>query len=155
MSKTIRIFAPLSVLLAFAVALSACQTVAGLPPYDAAAAQRTAELKVETRELMRKSGERYSRHASEVEGLTRRIETAYELAAAAPNNKLVAQQWAIMKNPDGALYGGFVKRWKENGTIKEAFRHEIAAQVEEGFDLILCLETAKRQPVQCNSGGAT
>jgi hypothetical protein len=152
MSRSIRIFAPFGLFFALVVALAACQTARGLPPFDPAAAQRTAELKVETRDLMQKSGERFSRHASEADELTRKIDTAFELAAASPNNQLIAQQWAVMKNPEGALYGGFVKRWKESGTVNAAFRDEMTAQVGQGFDLILCLENAKRQPIQCDTG---
>ncbi|MGH6923588.1 MAG: hypothetical protein ACRED5_07595 [Propylenella sp.] len=154
MRRAIRVLAPLGLLLACAVALSACQTaLRGLAPFDPLAVQRTAEIKVETESLMRQSGERFSRHASEVDDLTKKVEAAFEVARATPNNQFVAQQWAIMKDPEGGLYGGFMKRWREGGTIGDAFREEKTAQIARGFDLILCLENAKRQPIQCDTGG--
>lgn len=154
MTRAVRTFLPVGLLLAAVVMLAACQTATGgLGAYDPSAAERTATLKVETRNLMQKSGERYARHASEVEALTARIETAYELAAASPNNQLVAQQWAILRNPEGALYGGFVERWRESGTLGAAYREQKTEQVAAAFDLILCLENAKRQPLQCGGGG--
>ncbi len=145
----------LGFLLAVAMVVSACQTATrGLPQYDPTAVQRTAELKVETRNLMEQSGQRYSRHASDVEALTLRIEQASAAAATMPDNQLIVQQWAVLKNPDGALYGGFAKRWKEKGTVNKAFREEMIGQVAAGYDYILCLERAKLQPVQCSTGAA-
>ena len=153
MSKVSRAFAPLSLLFVIALGLAACQTqqLRGLAPYDPAAAQRTAELKVASVNLIAKSGERFSRHAAEVSSVTAAMDTAYELARATPGNELVTQQWEIMRNPEGALYGGFIKRWQANGTVSAAFREEITPQIAAAFDLMLCLENAKRTPMQCGA----
>lgn len=152
--KKISAFVPLSLLLACAVALSACQSgrAGKLGSYNPQAHQQAAELKVETVNLMAKSDEPYARHAAAVEALNTKIQTAYELAASTPDNELIVQQWAIMKDPERDLYGGFAKRWKASGRISDTFREEITVQVSQGYDYILCLEVAKRSPGKCTPG---
>ena len=148
-----RSFAGAGVLLAIAFVLAACQTMR-IAPADPAALQAAAELKVETLALMAKAGEPFAQHRAEVEAVTGKMNTAYELAAATPNNELVTREWAVMRDPERDLYGGFVKRWETSGKIGRAFREEASAQVSEGFDYIICLEQAKRSGTECPAGAA-
>jgi hypothetical protein len=151
--RIVRSIFPAGVMLVWAVLLSSCQTTR-IADADPAALQAAAALKVETVALMAKAGEPFAQHRTEVEAVNARMATAYELAASTPNNELVAREWAVMRDPERDLYGGFVKRWQANGTIGRAFREEAAAQVAEGFDYIICLEQTKRSGAACATGVA-
>jgi len=148
-----RSFAGAGLLLAIAFVLAACQTMR-IAPADPAALQAAAGLKVETLALMAKAGEPFAQHRAEVEAVTGKMNTAYELAAATPNNELVTREWAVMRDPERDLYGGFVKRWEISGKIGRAFREEASEQISEGFDYIICLEQAKRSGADCPAGAA-
>ena len=148
-----RSFASAGLWLAIAFVLAACQTMR-IAPADPAALQAAAELKVETLALMAKAGEPFAQHRPEIEAVTGKMNTAYELAAATPNNELVTREWAVMRDPERDLYGGFVKRWEASGKIGRAFREEASVQVSEGFDYIICLEQAKRSGADCPAGAA-
>jgi len=151
--RYVRFFAPFAILLAAAIVLSACRTAATISDYSPEAHQKAAELKAETLALMTKSDEPYARHRAEAEALTTKISAAYEVAASTPRNELVTQQWAVMKDPERDLYGGYVKRWQASGRISAAFRDEMLPQVSQAFDYILCLEVAKKSGGQCVAGG--
>jgi hypothetical protein len=151
--RIMRSIFPAGLLLAWAILLPSCQSMR-LAPADPAALQAAAALKVETLALMAKAGEAFSQHQAEVDAVSARMNTAYELAAATPSNDLVTREWAVMRDPERDLYGGFVKRWQANGKIGKAFREEASAQVSEGFDYIICLEQAKRSGADCPAGGA-
>jgi hypothetical protein len=151
--RIVRSIVPAGLLLAWAILLSSCQTARIASP-DPAALQEAAALKVETVALMAKAGEPFSQHQEAIDAINTRMTTAYELAASTPNNELVAREWAVMRDPERDLYGGFVRRWRTNGTVGRAFREEAAAQVAEGFDYIICLEQAKRSGAACATGVA-
>jgi hypothetical protein len=150
MVSLIRCLRPVGFVLAWAILLTACQSI---NKYDREAHQDAVILKIETLALMAKSGEPFAVHASEVEALNGKIDAAHEMARSTPNNDLVAREWAIMRDPDRDLYGGFVKRWQTSGKISPPFREEMVAQVSEGFDFIICLEAAKQSGERCATGG--
>lgn len=153
--RTVRSFAALGFLLAWAVFLSSCQT-GGLTvsAYDPAAHQNAIVLRNEAVALMAKAGEPFAQHKAEVELLNAKVEAAYQVAASTPRNELVAREWQVLKDPERDLYGGFIKRWQTSGALRTVFREEASAQVTEGFDLIICLEAAKKSGGQCATGGA-
>jgi hypothetical protein len=150
--KVIRSFTSLGVLLAWALVLSGCQAIK-ISAYDVVAHQNAILLKAETLALMATSSEPFSQHKPEVDALNLKIELAYQTAAAAPNNQLVAREWQILKDPERDLYGGFVKRWEASGKLSNAFREAVTTQVGEAFDLIICLEAAKKSGGLCTPGG--
>ncbi len=141
----IRSLAALGVAIALAAALSACRTSKEETyDFDPAAHQRAVELKSKALALMTVSGEAYSRHRADVEAVSGEMDEAFALSAAAPDNAVVAAEWSAMKDPAGALFGGFVRAWQASGSVGQAARDEAIVRVTLRFDYILCLEAAKR-----------
>ena len=142
-------------LLAPLAALPACAPIS--PPYNPAVQSNTASLKTDTLALLDSAGDPYADHAAQADALTARIEAAASVAAGTPQNALAARQWAVLRDPDRALYGGAIKLWRTQGTLGPAFRDQKKIQIGRAFDYILCLEANKRQAQSCGDvqgGGA-
>jgi hypothetical protein len=137
--------APLALVLAVATVVSACRTgKENTYNFDPAAHQRAVELKARALGLMMVSHEPFGRHSGDADNLNAEMEKAHELSVAAPDNHVIAAEWAAMKEPGGDLYGGFVRRWQASGAVDEATRATAVDRVTVRFDYILCLEAAKR-----------
>jgi hypothetical protein len=145
-------FARLARLFALASVLSGCTPLIGA--YSDEAYKNATSLKAETLALMDKSGESFVTHKSEVDAVTTRISAAYEYSAGLPSNQLSAQQWQILRNPDGNLYGAFVRRWQSSGRISPAYRTEKKIDIAEAFDYIICLEANKKESRPCSAARA-
>ena len=104
--------------------------------------------------LVDKSTRPYTASRKDIEGVTTKINAAYEFAAGMPYNQLAAQQWQTLRDPDGTLYGAFLRVWKQEGTIGAGFRKEFKGQLGEAFDYIICLEANKQAPKPCASANA-
>lgn len=135
------------IVLLWAVALAACAPL--IAEYSLEAYRNATTLKAETVALIDKSTEPYSRHAEAAEALSVRIAAAHEFAAGLPANQISARQWALMRDPDRALFGGFVRFWRSSGTVSPAFRDEYRGQISEAFDYIICLEANKQSRARC------
>ena len=80
------------------------------------------------------------------EALMLRVEQAYEYAKGIPKNENSTQQWRILKDPDRNLLGGFMKRWKGDDTLGEAFiKNAREDLVGPAFEEIIRLESGKIQ----------
>src|SRR5262245_11648570 len=108
--------------------------------YSLDAYKSATTLKAEVAALVDKSDDDYASHAAEVDTLSIKIDAAYEFAAGLPNNTISTQQWQLMRDPEGGLYGGFVRVWKEKGMTSAFYRKEKKKQLEAAFDYIICLE---------------
>ena len=142
-------------LLAPMAVLPACAPVSA--PFNPAVQSNTASLKTDTLALLDRAGDRYARHAAEVDALTARIDAAAAVAASTPQNTLAARQWDVLRDPDRALWGGTIKLWQAQDTLGLSFREEKKIQVRRAFDFILCLEANKQQAQSCGDlqgGGA-
>lgn len=134
----------------------ACAPVA--PPPNPAAQVAAASLKAQTLSLLDVAGDPYANHAAEVDALTARIDAAASAAAADPLNTVSARQWAVLRDPDRALYGGTIALWRSQGALSPAFRDQKKIQIGRAFDYILCLEANKRRATACGQiveGGAS
>jgi hypothetical protein len=132
--------------------LSACTPL--IAPFDATAYENATTLKAQTLALMDNAKDPYSRHRSEVEGPgghTARMNGAYEYAAGLGSNEISAQQWAVLVDPEGALYGHFIHRWQDEGKLGEVFIAEFKGLVSDAFDEIICLERNKDASVKCST----
>ena len=139
-----------------ALLISVC--VAGCTPliagYSLDAYKNATSLKAETQALVDDSAEPYAQHATDVKNLQVKLNSAYEFANGIPKTQLSAQQWKIVADPDGALFGGFIKTWKKEGTTGEAYRTDKKAQIGQAFDFIACLEVNKQEAESCTPPGA-
>src|SRR5689334_11108731 len=79
--------------------LAACTTGLVPPPYNAVAHQNAVQMKVDTLNLIDKSGQKYAANASAVDGLTARYAAAYEAASKNPSDKAVTDAWLIIRGP--------------------------------------------------------
>ena len=113
-------FLHLVALLALVTAtLSVCGPT--ISQFNATAYEQATSLKVESLALMEEAAQPYDEHASEVRALQRRLEKAHEFAKGRLNNKISAQQWKILIDPNGNLLGGFLQRWKNDSSLNETF----------------------------------
>ena len=129
-------------MLIFAVMLSACSSL--IAPYNETSYRYATSLKPEAMRLMKRATEDYSEHAAEAEALMLKVEQAYEYVAGLPKNDESAGQWKLLKNPDGNLLGGFIKRWQEEGKLSKAFVNNVREDlVGPAFDAIIALESLK------------
>jgi len=127
--------------------LSACTPL--IANYDAESYKTATTLKAETQALIDKSADTFETRRTEIERTTTKINAAYEYAAGLPSNQLTAQQWDILRDPNGNLYGAFVRLWRKNGTVGAVFRSEMRQQIGAAFDTIICLEANKKEARPC------
>lgn len=131
------------------LSLSGCAPL--IADYSLEAYKNATTLKAETQALIDKSNDTYNSHAKEVDALTTKINAAYEFAAGTPYNQLSAQQWQILRDPNGALYGAFIAEWKQRTRIpKPKAREDIKHLIGEAFDEIICLEANKQTLTTCS-----
>jgi hypothetical protein len=128
--------------------IAACSTLP-VGEYSLEAYKNATSLKAETLALIGRSTESYSTHVEEIEALNVRIDAAYEFAAGTPNNQISAQQWLILRDPDGDLYGLFLSYWRQRGQLAPAMSEQLGAQIGEAYDYIICLEANKQAQTSC------
>ncbi len=133
--------APLGILL---LALAGCAP--SIAPFSEHAYEQAVSLKVESLALMETATEPFDDRRDEVETLRKELEKAYEFAQGRPKNEISARQWAILKDPDRNLLGGFLTRWEAQGSLSPVFVTEAQRLVADAFDTIIGLESGKVRP---------
>lgn len=142
MSLIVQSRAKALVLVTISLLYVACSSL--IATYNETSYQYATSLKPEALMLMDKATENYVDHADEVEALMLRVEQAYEFVAGIPKNSESAGQWKILKDPDGNLLGGFMRRWKSNRTLGATFIKDVKEDtVGPAFDSIIMLESLK------------
>jgi hypothetical protein len=131
-------------ILLLALAISGCSSFTS--KYDEIAYEQATALKVDSLALMDKANEPYSIHEDAIQELVVKVDKAYEYAKGRPKNEIITQQWSIIKDPNRNLLGGFLKRWKEKGTLSDIFIKEAKGNVALGFDQIIGLESGLIKP---------
>jgi hypothetical protein len=139
----------IALLFSLVFALAACDPL--ISPFQEQAYENATTLKAQSLALIAKSGEPYSSHREAVEKLLVDVDAAYEYADGLPKNEVVSKQWDILRNPDGNLLGGITRRWRSSGTLRPFFREEVAIQVGDAFDTIICVEINKREASVCEN----
>jgi hypothetical protein len=125
---------------ALALGLGACSTISH---YDQAAYEHAVNAKVDALALMKKAIGSYDAHQKEIESLLTELDKAYEYDRGRPLNVITVAEWNILRDPEGNLFGGFLKVWKEKGSLDPTFVAEKKAQIAEAFDQIIQLESGK------------
>jgi len=142
----------LALLSALLLLLVGCGSL--IADYSLDAYKNATTLKAETAALIDKSNEPYDNHANAVDDLTTKINAAYEFAAGLPSNQISAAQWQILRDPNGKLYGGFLRRWR-TGPLSTAYRADKKRQINRAYDYIICLEANKKEPTVCPVAATT
>lgn len=131
-----------------ALVLAGCQQLIG--DYSLEAYKNATMLKAETAALVDKSSQPFASVVKDVDAHTTKLNAAYEYSAGLPNNQLSSQQWKILIDPNGGLYGEFLNNWRTNRTTKPFYREEKKKQLNRAFDEIICLEANKQESKKCS-----
>lgn len=126
-------------------ALASCSTIS---TYDQAAYEHATSAKVDTLALMDKATGNYGDYQKDVDAVTTVLEKAYEYDLGRPKNSITAAQWKILLDPDRNLVGGFLKTWKNKGSLSPTFVTEKKKQIGDAFDQIIGLESGKLKPTK-------
>jgi hypothetical protein len=122
--------------------LAGCSTIA---KYDQAAYEKATASKAEALALMDKATESYSSHRREAEEVALTIEKAYQYDLGRNQNSETIRMWEILKSPEGNLFGGFLRRWKQKDSFKPDAVTLKKPDIAEAFDQIIGLEIGKRR----------
>ena len=122
--------------------LFACSTIA---TFDQVAYDKATGAKAEALALMGKATDSYSAHVKEIEAVSLTIDKAYEYDRGRMLNAITVQQWQILRDPDRNLFGGFLRRWREKGSLRPDYIAEKKPDIAEAFDQITGLEIGKRK----------
>jgi hypothetical protein len=114
-----------------------------IAPYRPEAYEKATSLKVDALNLMDKATEPYAQHQAAADTLRSNLDKAYEDAKGIPQNEVATQLWAILKDPNRNLLGGFLAKWQKESVLKKPFIDEIKVQVGDAFDKIIALESGK------------
>jgi hypothetical protein len=120
--------------------LAACNTIA---TYDQAAYEHATAAKVDALALISKATGDYESHLKDIEALQNQLDKAYEYDAGRPLNRQTIDQWNILLDPNRDSLGGFLKEWKESGSLKPVYVMRKKAQIGKQFDQIIGLESGK------------
>jgi hypothetical protein len=126
----------------FLLAAASCDPL--IATYNVKAYENATSLKAEASIVMKKATEPFSDHEAAVEKLMLGVEQAYEYVNGIPKNSNSAAQWRILKDPNGQLLGGFMKRWEDEDKLSAAFvKNHWDDNVGPAFDEIIKLENGK------------
>jgi hypothetical protein len=142
MTLRLRFLRYLSLLL-FAVVLTGCTTIA---QFDSQSYKNAVNTKVSALALMDKATSPYEQNKAEIDAVYFALNQGYEYANGIPKNEITTKQWAIMKDPERNLLGGFLKRWQEKKSLKIGFINAAKIIISNGFDAIIGLESGKISP---------
>ncbi len=140
MTHSMRRFGQWILIVATSLTLAAC-SFNKEKEIDNIAYQNANSLKVESLALIQKATEPYAMHEEEIIELTKAIDKAYEYAKGKPNNEVIAEQWAKIRDPERNMMGGFLARWKSNGQFTQEFIDFERPNVTAGFDQVIGLES--------------
>jgi hypothetical protein len=124
------------------IALLAFAQCAVISPFSQHAYIQTTSLKVDALNVMGMAGEPYSAHEAEVAALNTNLQKLYEYEKNRPKNAISVAMWEKLLD-EKALLGGFLNRWKEEGTLGKHYIEEEKKLVAEAFDKIAGLESKK------------
>jgi hypothetical protein len=124
------------------IGLAGCASISVFSQY---AYQQAVDLKVESLDLISHADQSYKEYQKQVEELIQRIDKAYEYAKGRKDNDLSTRQWEILRNPDGHLFGSFLKKWKSEDKLSLTYLNEKLKQISDAYDEIINLESGKQK----------
>ncbi len=130
---------------AFLMILFTVTACAWFSHYDPTSYQRATDLKAESLLLMAKATDPPEKHVAEIAAVQLKLQQAYEYEKGKGKpNMITVEQWKLLKDPNGALLGGFLNKWQtEKKGRSEVFIVEASKNVSQAFDQIIKLENAK------------
>jgi hypothetical protein len=97
--------------------IAGCTTIA---PFDRVAYEKATDAKAAALTVMSRGVNSYTSEKDAVTPLIVRVEEAYEYDRGRPLNSDTVKMWEILMNPEGRLYGRFLRRWQE-GLVNAIF----------------------------------
>lgn len=125
------------------LALSITTGCATISVYDQYAYTQTVNLKVDSLAVMDNADKNYNDQEQKVNELMLNVQKAYEYEKGRAKNDITVKMWEILINPDSALLGGFMQRWKNEGSLKRVYIEEKKKQIGDAYDQIIGLEIGK------------
>ena len=115
-----------------------------ISPYRQSTVDVAGSLRDQSTALMAKAVEPFADHSDSVAALRERLlDALHAESARAKNNESIAQ-WGLLADPQGALLGGFLTRWEQEGVLGQLFINAKRTQVVTAFRIIIETEEAKR-----------
>jgi len=137
----------LAIVLGLGSLFTACSTIS---KFDQYAYTQTTSLKVDALAIMKHATESYPLHQQEVQQVQTAISKMYEYEKNRPKNAITKKMWSVLTDSTGNLYGGFIKRWENEGTLDTAFIRISQDLISQSFDQISQLESGKIKTSQTN-----
>lgn len=125
------------------LSLTGCVSISS---FDQQAYLQATSLKVDALNIMDLAVENYSTHKNTVKDFRTQLQKVYEYEKNRPKNEISVQLWDKLKDENGHLLGGFLKRWENENKLGETFVTESKKQINDAFDLIVGLESKKLKP---------
>ena len=122
--------------------VAGCAAITG---YDPTSYKTATDLKAESLLLIEKAKDSPGPHAAAIENVRLKLRQAYEYEKGkGARNRFTLEQWTLLSDPNGALLGGFLKKWEtENRGQSSAFLEGVEKNVSQAFDEIIKLESRK------------
>ena len=131
-------------LVVLVMAVTYCSCSPGLH-YSAEAYQRDSTIEAKALNIVKKTSESYSMHATEVEALKTDIDNALAEEKKRKMNQATVEMWKSVQQDKGNLYDLF-QLWKTNDKVSPAIADEISKKVERLLGSITELEAHKTKP---------
>ncbi|UKJ07159.1 hypothetical protein [Solitalea lacus] len=127
-------------LLLLLLIISSCSPL--IASYNEHVYRELTSLKVETNALIGKATNDYTNPETEIEQLDKDLQKLHEYIKGLPKNAETTKMMDIMINGDGR-WEGIKKVWKSSGKLSKAATGEFQAEIAEGFNDMLQLESRK------------
>ncbi|KAB8155371.1 hypothetical protein EZY14_005650 [Kordia sp. TARA_039_SRF] len=111
--------------------------------FDQYSYQKGTEIKVDAQRIMDKATMSYESQLEAIENFQAELDKMVEYEKNKPDNQISYAMWKMMANPEKNFIAGFLKRWKDQGTLSSFFITEAKGQVVEALDMILQYEGKK------------
>jgi len=131
----------------FSIVLFGCKPLISL--YDQYAYTQTTSIKVDVLNVMDLASEDFQLHQKEVDNIQTSIRKIYEYDKNRPRNAIITKMWQKIIDTSGHLFGGFIKRWKNEKKLSKIFIDDAKNSiVGPAFDQVAELESKKSKPSQ-------
>ncbi len=120
-----------------------------IAPYSLEAYKNETALKADVAALVAMSASPHASHQTDIDGLTLKLNEAYEFSKGEAYNKLSTAEWEILLKPDGDLYYKFLSKWSAKGQLNACEIANWKTLLGRAFDTMICLEANKQSATAC------
>ena len=99
--------------------------------FDKAAYEQITAVEASALSLMDKAVEDYSIHEKKVQEVQDKMQEAYLYDKNRPKNKITAEMWQVIIDPQGQSFGSFITRWMAEKKLGKTFIIEAKKKVQD------------------------